>query len=307
MIAEYLIDLEAFQNHVKFIAKAGTIPVLSGSMGEAVHLNQEERKRLIHAARQALNDIDLHDVPIVAGTGAASTRESIELCKDAADAGADYVMVIPPGYYSGALISNTKATEKFFTDIAQASPVPVIVYNFPAVAGGIDMDSDLIVSIVKSSANICGVKLTCANVGKLTRIMSQVSTPEFQKQYPRSTATPFRAIDGFIDFLLPSISVGSAGAISGLPNIAPKSCVKLWNLCQDPHSLKEAIELQNTIALADGIALKIGIAGMKKLLHRHFGYGDKPRLPLLPMDDQVADSVFDDPFLKALLDLELTL
>lgn len=46
---------------------------------------------------------------------------------------------------------------------------------------------------------------------------------------------------------------------------------------------------------------------MKKLLHRHFGYGDKPRLPLLPMDDQVADSVFDDPFLKALLELEKTL
>ena len=53
--------------------------------------------------------------------------------------------------------------------------------------------------------------------------MGQVSAPEFQKQYPRSTATPFRAIDGFIDFLLPSVSVGAAGAISGLPNIAPVS------------------------------------------------------------------------------------
>ncbi|KAJ5087250.1 hypothetical protein N7456_010866 [Penicillium angulare] len=258
--------------------------------------SRDERKQLIHAARQALNAINLHNVPIVAGTGAASTRESIELCKDAAEAGSDYVMVIPPGYYSGALISNSKAIEKFFTDIAQVSPIPVIVYNFPAVSGGIDMDSDLIVAIIKSSPNICGVKLTCANVGKLTRVMAQVSNPEFQKQYPRSTATPFRAIDGFIDFLLPSISVGSAGAISGLPNIAP-----------DPDSLKEATELQNIIALADGIALKIGIAGMKKLLHRHFGYGDKPRLPLLPMDDQVADSVFDDPFLTALVALELTL
>ena len=87
--------------------------------------NRDERKQLIHAARLALDDTDLHDVPIVAGTGAASTRESIELCKDAADAGADYVMVIPPGYYSGPLISNSKAIEKFFTDIAQASPIPV--------------------------------------------------------------------------------------------------------------------------------------------------------------------------------------
>lgn len=156
------------------------------------------------------------------------------------------------------------------------------------------MDSDLIVQIIKSSANVCGVKLTfvvflcfqliwltytyrCANVGKLTRIMAQVSRPEFQSAFPRSSAFPFRAIDGFIDFLLPSISVGSAGAISGLPNIAPvsifidsdevenkltsqKSCVKLWALCQDSESSKEAAELQNLIALADGVALKIGVS-----------------------------------------------
>ena len=58
--------------------------------------------------------------------------------------------------------------------------------------------------------------------------MAQVSTPEFQAKYPRSTASPFRTIDGFIDFLLPSISVGAAGAISGLPNIAPVSTLCLF-------------------------------------------------------------------------------
>lgn len=67
-------------------------------------------------------------MPIVAGTGASSTRESIQLCKDAADAGADYVMVIPPGYYAGPLMSNPKAIKKFFVDISNASPVPVYVY-----------------------------------------------------------------------------------------------------------------------------------------------------------------------------------
>ncbi|KAJ5991222.1 hypothetical protein N7499_011764 [Penicillium canescens] len=301
------IDFEAFQRHVKFIANAGTIPVVSGSMGEAIHLNREEKKSLIQFARIALDEVNLQDIPIVAGAGGASTRESVQLCKDAAEAGADYVMIIPPGYYAEALLADTTSIKKFFVDIAEASPLPVIIYNFPAVSGGIDMDSDLIVQIIKSSANVCGVKLTCANVGKLTRIMAQVSRPEFQNAFPRSSTTPFRAIDGFIDFLLPSISVGSAGAISGLPNIAPKSCVRLWNLCQNSESSKEATGLQNLIALADGVALKIGIAGMKKLLHRHFGYGDRPRLPLLPMDDNVADAALSSPHLKALLDLEATL
>ncbi|KAJ5153147.1 uncharacterized protein N7482_009625 [Penicillium canariense] len=289
------------------IVNAGTIPVVSGSMGEAIHLNREEKKTLIRLTRVALDEMSLQGIPIVAGAGGASTRESIQLCTDAAEAGADYVMIIPPGYYAGALSADSNAIKKFFVDIADTSPLPVIIYNFPAVSGGIDMDSDLIVQIIKSSANVCGVKLTCANVGKLTRIMAQVSRPEFQSAFPRSSASPFRAIDGFIDFLLPSISVGAAGAISGLPNIAPKSCVRLWTLCQDSASSKEAHELQNLIALADGVALSIGISGMKKLLHRRFGYGDRPRLPLLPMDDTVADAALSSPHLKALLDLEATL
>lgn len=84
------------------------------------------------------------------------------------------------------------------------------------------MDSDLVVDIVKAAPNVCGIKLTCANVGKLTRIMAEVDTSEFAAAYPRKRADiPFNAIDGFIDFLLPSVAVGAGGAISGLPNIAP--------------------------------------------------------------------------------------
>lgn len=91
------------------------------------------------------------------------------------------------------------------------------------------MDSDLIVDIIRASPNICGVKLTCANVGKLTRIMGEVDDPAFQQAYPRRYKNiPFQAIDGFIDFLLPSISVGSAGAISGLPNLAPVSRLSIF-------------------------------------------------------------------------------
>ncbi|KAJ9143798.1 putative Dihydrodipicolinate synthase [Pleurostoma richardsiae] len=305
------LDLDAFERHVKFTAGAGTVPVVSGTMGEAVHLSHKEKAQLIKAARSALDSIGLTKMPIIAGAGAASTRESIQLAKEAAAAGADFVMAIPPGYYAGALLADVTSIKKFFVDIAEASPLPVILYNFPAVSGGIDMDSDLIVDIVKASPNVCGVKLTCANVGKLTRIMGEVDDLEFQKAYPRRYSDmPFQAIDGFIDFLLPSIAVGSAGAISGLPNVAPKACVKLWELCQsldDPTSYKKAQELQKLISLADGIALKIGISGMKRLLNRQFGYGIRPRLPLLPMSDEKAEAVFSHKYLKELLELESTL
>ena len=64
-------------------------------------------------------------MPVVAGVGASSTRETIKLSRDAASAGADFVMAIPPGYYAGALLANTKSLRDFFVDVAEASPVPV--------------------------------------------------------------------------------------------------------------------------------------------------------------------------------------
>ena len=80
---------------------------------------------LIRTAREALDEVGLISMPIVAGVGTSSTRESIQLAHEAAEAGADFVMVIPPGYYSGALKANMAAIKNFFIDIAEASPVPL--------------------------------------------------------------------------------------------------------------------------------------------------------------------------------------
>lgn len=81
---------------------------------------------MIVAARSALDEINLSTVPIVAGIGATSTRESIQLSKDAAAAGADFAIAIPPGYYAGPLmVDNMTALRTYFLDIAEASPIPV--------------------------------------------------------------------------------------------------------------------------------------------------------------------------------------
>jgi 4-hydroxy-2-oxoglutarate aldolase len=155
------LDLDALASHVKFTALAGTFPVVCGSAGEAAHLSAEERTIIIKTTRSALESSNLSHVPIVAGVGAPSTRETISLAKQAHAAGADYVMVIPPGYYASALQSNGgEALVKFFVDVAEASPVPVIIYNFPGVSAGIDLNSDLIVDVVRQAPNVAGVKLT---------------------------------------------------------------------------------------------------------------------------------------------------
>ncbi|KAK5739009.1 hypothetical protein LTR17_005527 [Elasticomyces elasticus] len=217
------LDLEAFRRHVQYTSSAGTVPVIAGSMGEAVHLDRNERRILIQTARSALAEIGMQDkLPIIAGVGAPSTRETIELAYDAADAGADFVMAIPPGYYAPALKANdNEALKRFFVDVAAASRLPVILYNFPSVSAGIDLSSDFILDVVRSAPNVVGVKLTCASIGKITRITTVAHDADFCSKHPRSTGFDqrFEVIDGFIDILLPSIAVGAAGLYRDCPTL----------------------------------------------------------------------------------------
>lgn len=94
-------------------------------MGESPHLTRSERQILIQAAREALDEENLIDIPIVAGCSVPSTRESILIAKEAAEAGADFVIALTPGFYAGDLIANENAIKEYFVDIANASPVPL--------------------------------------------------------------------------------------------------------------------------------------------------------------------------------------
>lgn len=274
------VDYNAYSQHIRNVCINGIIPVVSGSLGEAVHIDHDERRKLIITARQALDSMGKESVPIMAGVGALSTRESIKLAKEAAEAGADYAIVIPPGYYAGAM--TFEALKEYFKDIAAASPIPVFMYNFPAVSGGIDMSSDLIEAIAIESPNIVGIKLTCGSVGKLGRLAQKF----------HGTEKKFTCLAGFIDFMLPTLIVGGKGAVTGVPNFAPKTCAKLWDLCEramvQTESLSEANRLHYLVSQADWEASKVGIAGMKALLSHINGYGPNPRRPLLPLDEDKA-------------------
>lgn len=97
----------------------------------------------------------------------------------------------------------------------------------PGATGGLDLESDVISEIAKHP-NVCGVKLTCGNVGKLTRVAAAVAAPGFAKSYPRKAELlegedPFVVFGGFTDFLVPSIAARAHGAITGLANLAPVS------------------------------------------------------------------------------------
>ncbi|KAH8128200.1 4-hydroxy-2-oxoglutarate aldolase [Trichoderma asperellum] len=289
------IDYEAFAKHAKYVTAPGVLPVVSASMGEAVHLTPQERVKLIQTLRNALDSIGLQETPIVAGVGGNSTRETIQLARDAAAAGANFALVIAPGYWASYLKGNPAATRKFFVDVAAASPIPVVIYNFPPVAGGIDLDSDDVAEIARLAPNVRGIMLSCGNVGKLARVAALLD------------GTSFTTLAGLIDFLLPSVVVGSAGAISPLPNIAPKFSMKLWKLTQNLETkadFKNAQFAQGVASLGEAALLKSGVPGLKSLLNKQFEYPATPRSPLMAYGD--VDGVSNNRYIGEILELEET-
>jgi dihydrodipicolinate synthase/N-acetylneuraminate lyase len=250
------------------------------------------------------------------GSGANSTRATISLCKAAAETGADIAIVIPPGYYAGAM--SRAAIKTFFLEVQSASPLPVMMYNYPGAAGGIDIDSDLVEEIAKEGSNICGIKLTCGAVGKLTRITAATVAPDFASQPRKSAAAPeFLTLGGFADFLAPAVIGGRGhGAIMGLGNIYPYAISRLFQLAHAVASspnpsaddLKKALALQDLVSAADASFSRAGIAGTKWYLQKHNGYPSRRvRRPLLDFEDANGATLDQEEGVVKLMEIEKAL
>jgi 4-hydroxy-2-oxoglutarate aldolase len=266
------LDISTIKKHAVRMAEAGVAGIATqGSNGEAVSLSHRERCLVTAATREALDNAGYQDMPIIVGCGAQSTRETIELCTDAFNSGGDYVLVLPPAYYKG-LMSNTDLYQ-YFLDVADDSPLPVLIYNFPGAASGLDLDSDFIQKLAKHQ-NIVGCKLTCGNSGKLARIAAATNAST-----PSDIGSGFMAMGGSADFTLQTLVAGGSGVIAGLANVSPKACVSIVNLYAN-GKLKEAKRLQAIVARGDWAAIQGGLVGTKSCLQTFFGYGGNARKPL---------------------------
>ncbi|KZT53025.1 aldolase [Calocera cornea HHB12733] len=286
------LDIPSFVKHVLWVADGGMDIVIAGTNGEAAHLTHPERAALVKAAREALDAAGHTDTVIVTGASTASTRETIQFAKEAAEAGADAVIALLSTPFASGLIGNKAALKQHFTDVAAGSPIPVMIYNYPVAAAGIDLDSTTILELAAANPNICGAKLTCANMGKLARISTVTTQPGWMKQYPRSAGpdVPFWIGSGYSDFLFPSILGRATGCITGLGNVAPSVIAELYKASvaaasgADTSLTSAAQELQDIVAAADGALAATGIGGTKYMLAKLRGYGGIPRKPLPAFD-----------------------
>ncbi|KAI1118479.1 hypothetical protein F5Y14DRAFT_398570 [Nemania sp. NC0429] len=258
------VDETTTSQHAVRLAKAGVTGIVThGSNGEAVHLDHEERSLITRLTRTALDDAGYTSMPVIVGCGAQSTRETIQLCREAAEAGGSHVLILPPAYYGGLL--TTDLIKAHFRAVADASPIPVLIYNFPAACSGLDLSSDVIIDLAKHP-NIQGVKLTCGNTGKLARVVAGTS------------GTNFRTFGGSADFTVQALAVGGHGIIGGLGNVAPAACMEVLKLWQ-AGKLDDARELQMVVARGDWTAIQGGFVSVKVALEKYFGYGGHPRKP----------------------------
>ncbi|KAF2017489.1 dihydrodipicolinate synthase [Aaosphaeria arxii CBS 175.79] len=267
------LDLDAMYKHAQYLVRGGMHGlVYQGTNGEAVLLTREERIQALKTARRAVTDLGVPEYPIVAGISAESTNTSIELAKDAAEAGASFALLLPPSYWTKAI--SEEALHKFFRDVADESPLPLVLYNFPQVTPGQDLTSDDLIALAQHP-NIVATKLTCANVGKAIRVTSKF-TPE-----------QFTVFGGSSDFLFPTLEAGGSGCVAALGNVFPKSTSKLYDLWVAGEK-EQARALQDVVANAEW-ACKKGVV-LTKFGAGHF-VGPKigvkaeafhPRRPYLP-------------------------
>ncbi|KAK9853810.1 hypothetical protein MYU51_005305 [Penicillium brevicompactum] len=241
------VDYDASYKFFSYLIRGGVDGlVLAGTTAEAVLLSSEERKELVRVARQAAVDLGRPKFPIVAGISGQSTIESIRLAEDALAAGASFGLLLPPSYWAKAVTKDVILG--FYRDVADSTSLPIVIYSFPAMCNGIDMNSDTM-SELAQHPNIVGVKLTCGNAGKVTRLTEEYSHDQFA------------VYAGSSDWLVPCLAGGGGGCVTGIANVFPKCVAQLYKLWKEGKG-QEARKLQGLVAQAEK-ACKEGIAPTK--------------------------------------------
>jgi 4-hydroxy-2-oxoglutarate aldolase len=202
------IDWDVQEKHFEFLISNGLHGiVIAGTNGEAATLSSEEKMQLVQKARKTAQRLGRGDLPITIGGVAGCTRDTIRQTKEAKEAGATAFLALVPSYFHFAM--NQEAMVSFFQELADDSPIPIVIYNFPGVVAGLDINSEML-DILGKHKNIVAVKLTCGGIAKVARISASFKKSEFV------------ALAGQSDWLIPALSVGGVGTITGVANLYPK-------------------------------------------------------------------------------------
>lgn len=246
--------------------------VVLGSNGEAVLMDDPEADEVIVAAR----DVVPRDRPLIAGTGRESTAAAIRASKRAAEYGADAVLVRTPGFFKNQM--TTDAFVRHYTAVADASPVPVLLYNFTALTGVNLLPAA--VSRLAGHPNVVGMKESGGDVGQIADLVN--GAPSAFAVFAGTTATFYAAL-----------CVGAAGGILAVACAAPGACVRLFELTKAGRHDEARAMQRHLMPLARLLGPSYGVPGLKAALNV-LGYDvGVPRAPLAPVPDAAVKAIRD--------------
>lgn len=269
-LTENGIDYEAFGKLIDWQIEQGiNALVVCGTTGEASTLSDDEHRDAIAFAVKRANK----RVPIIAGTGSNDTEYALDLTRCACEAGADAILVVTP-YYN-------KATQngliKMFTAIADASTVPVILYDVPSRTGmGIEPQT---VAVLAEHPNIVGLKAASGNISKIA-------------ETAHLCGDKIHIYSGNDDQVVPIMALGGKGCISVLSNILPKESVLMCKKFFD-GDIKGATQMQlDYIPLINALFSEVNPIPVKAAMAKMGYCEDYLRLPLTQMEDAHREVLF---------------
>ncbi len=259
------LDLGALAANIERYNQADLAGYLAfGSNGEAVHLSAAERRRVLEVLARTGAPGRL----VVAGVNELSTAAAIEATRRAADAGADAALVITPYFYRSAMTQ--EVLRAFFSEVADASPLPILAYNIPQNTGVTVAPGTL--AELAAHGNMTGVKDSSGNMAALSDTL-------------RLAPHDFTVLVGNAGILYPALAMGAAGAILAVACVAPEACSGLYQAVLAGDN-RRARELQQRLApLATLVTADLGVAGLKAAADLAGLAGGPPRAPLRSGDD----------------------
>lgn len=264
------IDFEGLSNLIEYQIAGGMDYLVSlGTTGEVATLTKEEKKQVLDFTAEQVAG----RVPLIAGFGGNNTAELINQLKEFRNPAYQAILSVSP-YYNKP---TQEGIYQHYKAIAQATSLPIILYNVPGRTGSM-ITADTIIRLAKDFNNIIGVKEASANFEHFTRIMA-------------SKPAHFLLISGDDALTLPMMSLGAIGVITVVGNAFPKQTRMLVNYCNE-WKYEEARKLHYDLLNIDDLCFIEGNpAGVKEMLQELHICKNYVRLPLVGVSDETKKKI----------------
>ena len=264
------IDYDALGRFIEFQIENGiNAIVVMGTTGENATIEPEDQKEVIRFTVEKV----AKRVPVIAGTGTNNTEHVLHNTKNACEVGADAVLLVTP-YYN-------KATQngliKFFTDIADASSVPCILYNVPGRTGC--NIAPATVAALAEHPNIVAIKEASGNISQIAQVA-------------HLCGDKIDIYSGNDDQIVPVLSLGGKGVISVLSDILPAATSKMCHDYFEGNTAAATAKQLELLPLVDALFSEVNPIPVKAAVAK-MGFGENYlRLPLTPMEPQNEEKLF---------------